>query len=369
MGDFHTKKKKLCLILNVAPHYRKGIFERIDKEYDAYFVTGTQNADIKPLDMSNFRHPVVYTRDIIVKGRKIWQKGILKYAFKDYEDIIISGDIRKINHWIFLVVCKLKGKKTYAWTHGWYGKETTASSWIKRRFYGLYYGLFLYGNHAKELMIKEGFDKNRLFVIHNSLDYEHQIGMRKTILQSEVYQKHFGNNNKVIIFIGRLTMVKHLDMLIEALPRIKEECNLVFVGGGVEKEKLEKLAVEKGLNDRIWFYGPCYEEKTNAELIYNADLCVAPGNVGLTAMHTMVFGTPVISHNCFKWQMPEYEAIKQGTTGDFFEYMNLQSMIDTIQKWFDNHSDRDNVRNACFNEIDSYWNPDFQIEVIKSVIK
>lgn len=364
-----SEKKKLCLVLNAAPHYRKGIYERIDKEYDAYFITGKKNSDIKPLDMSGFRHPVVYTRDIMLKGIKIWQAGILKYAFKDFDDIILCGDIHKVNHWIFLLVCKIKGKKTYAWTHGWYGKESKLSTWIKKRFYGMYHGLFLYGNHAREMMIKEGFDRERLYVIHNSLDYARQLGLRLSNLHSDVYRTHFGEEKKVIVFIGRLTAVKKLGMLIDALSQLKDDFNLVLVGDGVEKQRLEHLVSEKGLDDRVWFYGPCYDERVNAELIYNADLCVAPGNVGLTAMHAMVFGTPVVSHSRFEWQMPEFEAIKPGVTGDFFEYGNVSSLVDTILRWFVAHPDKEIVRKACFKEIDSYWNPDYQIKVIQSVIK
>lgn len=360
--------KKICLILGVAPHYRKGIYEKIDQEFDAFFVTGTENADIKPLDMSGFRHPVEYTRDIIVKGFKIWQKGILGYAFKDFDTFIIAEDIHKINHWIFLLLCKIKGKKTYAWTHGWYGKESKIITLIKKPFYKLLTGSFLYGNYARELMIKEGFSPDKLWVIHNSLDYDKQLSFRNQNLESDVYQKHFGNNNSVLLFIGRLTAVKHLDMLINALPTIKGNCNLVFVGGGVEKQKLEQLTAEKGLTRRVWFYGPCYEENINAELIYNADLCVAPGNVGLTAMHVMAFGTPVVSHNCFKFQMPEFEAIIPGQTGDFFEYKDMNSMIKTIDNWFLNHSDRDAVRDQCCKEIDDNWNPNYQIKIIKQVI-
>ena len=60
--------------------------------------------------------------------------------------------------------------------------------------------------------------------------------------------------------------------------------------------------------------GECYSEETNAKLIYNADLCVAPGNIGLTAIHVMMFGCPAITHNDFKWQMPEFEAIKSMET-------------------------------------------------------
>lgn len=118
----------------------------------------------------------------------------------------------------------------------------------------------------------------------------------------------------------------------------------------------------------MWFYGACYDEKPNAELIYNADLCVAPGNVGLTAMHTMVFGTPVISHNDFKWQMPEFEAIHPNETGDFFEYKNTESLASTISNWFSVHkSDRAEVRRFCYHEIDTQWNPNFQIKVIRKL--
>lgn len=108
--------------------------------------------------------------------------------------------------------------------------------------------------------------------------------------------------------------------------------------------------------------------KKNAELIYNADLCVAPGNVGLTAMHTMVFGTPVISHNNFPWQMPEFEAIHPGETGDFFEMDNVDSLARTINQWFDSGKSREEVRHACYHEIDTQWNPKFQIEVIKNLL-
>ena len=53
------------------------------------------------------------------------------------------------------------------------------------------------------------------------------------------------------------------------------------------------------LQDQIWFYGACYDESKLGELIFNADLCVSPGNVGLTAVHSMGYGTPVITHNNF----------------------------------------------------------------------
>lgn len=366
------EQKKLCLILNVAPHYRKGIFKLIDRTYDAYFVAGSENGDIKSLDMSNFRNKVVYTKDIKFNGRRIWQKGILKYAFKDFDTYLMSEDIYKVNHWIFLLLCKIMRKKVYSWTHGWYGKETKIKIIIKKIFFRLFSGVFLYGEWARELMIKEGFNSEKLWVIHNSLDYSYQLDIRNKDLKSSIYLDYFKNENPTLIFIGRLTKVKKLESILTVMKNLESKgllTNLIFVGGGEEKEFLEKETQILGLQDRVWFYGSCYDDKINAKLIANADLCVAPGNVGLTAMHTMVFGTPVVTHNDFKWQMPEFEAIKQGNTGDFFEKDNIQSMTNIVYNWLINNKNRrDEIRNICYNEIDMYWNPQYQINVIKKII-
>ena len=164
-------------------------------------------------------------------------------------------------------------------------------------------------------------------------------------------------------------MIKHLEILVEAIFRLSiqgELYNLVLVGGGEENDNLMALVQEKNISDQVWFYGPCYDERANSELIYNADLCVAPGNVGLTAIHTMMFGTPVITHNSFEWQMPEFEAIKEGVSGAFFKRDNVQSLVESIQLWFKSrHNKRDIVRCACYKEIDKQWNPYYQMGVLK----
>lgn len=98
--------------------------------------------------------------------------------------------------------------------------------------------------------------------------------------------------------------------------------------------------------------GECCSEETNAKLIYNADLCVAPGNIGLTAIHVMMFGCPAITHNDFKWQMPEFEAIKSMETGMFFEKGNLDSLVNSILDWFEiKIKEREKVRLACYKEL------------------
>lgn len=362
---------KLCLIFNTGPLYRESIYCKIDKEYDCKWVFGPKRNDIKEMDFNLLQDVSFYS--LIGKANKFSiKRGMLTYLFKkEYQTYLMYPEVHSLTDWVFffLAFTLFKKKRIYLWTHGWYGKESDWVAKMKKWLFKHATGIFSYSNYARELMIKNGIEANKIFTIHNSLDYDKQLALRVKLQKSDIYNTHFGNNHPTLIFIGRLTKVKKLDMLLDAVAKLNkcgEKYNLVFVGDGVEKENLEHRAEDLQLMDSVWFFGACYDEMQNAELIFNADLCVAPGNVGLTAIHTMVFGTPVITHNAFEWQMPEFEAIQEGETGMFFEQDNVQSLTNQITKWFSEKNDkREEVRQACYKVIDTSWNPYYQMEVIK----
>ena len=366
---------KLCLVYNDPSLYRESIYKMIDQKYDCDWYFGYSKSGIEEMDISLLKSVQRY-KVLGNTSKAFWKIGIIGNLFKrKYKSYFMIFESRSISDWFFFWLAShfFKKKNFYIWTHGWYGKESGIDAKMKLWLYRNVTGTFVYGDRAKELLVKEGIPAEKIFSIHNSLDYDKQLKLRKTIVASDIYKNHFGNDNPVIVFIGRLTKVKQLDMLVDAVVNLKqkgEKYNLVFIGDGVERESLELRAESLGLRDSVWFYGACYDEKTNAELIYNTDLCVAPGNIGLTAMHVLMFGCPAISHNDFAWQMPEFEAIKVGETGDFFERNNVESLADTISKWFTEKKDkRDEVRQACYKEIDTNWNPYYQINTIKNHLK
>ena len=232
-------------------------------------------------------------------------------------------------------------------------------------------GLFIYGDYAKNLMLTNGFKADSLHVIHNSLDFDNQLKLLSAMSKSDVYENHFNNQYQTLILIGRLNQRKNIPLLLDAINLLREKneyYNVVFVGDGADRAQLEDRAKQISPNT-MWFYGACYNEEENANLIYNADLCVIPGDVGLSAIHVMTYGTPCITHNCYKYQGPEFETIKQGVTGDFFEYNDAHSLADCISRWFSQNKDREKIRLDCVNEIRQGWTPQFQISVIKDTIK
>lgn len=366
---------KLCLIYNFAQHYRTSIFRLIDQEYDCDFFFGDSYLNVKKMDYSLLKGKVIEvpTRHF---GGWSYRPGIQKLLRKDYDAFILLGETRSLSTWLFCIRARLfyPKKRVFFWTHGWYGKESRLERVLKKILLKLPNGgLFLYGNYARELMIKEGFKPERLYTIHNSLAYDEQVAVRKQLDAEPIYRDHFGNENPNLFFVGRLTTTKKLDMVLRAMSHLKEKgqaYNMTFIGGGDVQGELETLAKDLGLQDNVWFYGPCYDEKLLGNMIYNADLCVSPGNIGLTAMHSLVFGTPAITHDDFPHQMPEIEAIQDGVTGTFFQYGNVDSLAEGIERWFSQHKDdREEVRKACMKKIDENWTPQFQIDVLKKHLK
>ena len=366
-------KKKICCIFNLAPHYNEAIYKLMDQQIDCNFFIGDRVAySIKLMDYNNLSGFKGSLKYIPLFGNFYWQKGAIKNVFKNYNKFIITGDPYCLSTWLILLFSNLLGKKTYLWTHGWYGKERGIKSMIKKSFFQLSDTILLYGNYAKKLLIDEGFKNDKLIVIYNSMDFKKQLEVRKGLCKNDIYKNYFNNSNPTLVYVGRIEKRKKVELLLEVLYQTNltnNKYNLVLIGKEGKDCNVDDLISSYGIKSCVWKIGACFDENYLGELIYNADLCVVPGDVGLTAVHSLTYGTPVITHNNFPNQGPEFEAIKPGLTGDFYLENSLDNLIFTINSWmkFSNIS-REVIRTSCYNIIENYYNPFKQIEVIKSTI-
>ena len=349
----------------MASSYRKNIYLKMDEVLKSDFIIGEQVGDVKEMDLSLIKHQLFRPNRITFHGNVCYDKGVLPFIRKNkYDTLILGGDAYNITVWLLLFYCKLKGIKVIMWTHGYYGRENKLRQLVKKIFFSFANRLWVYGEYAKKLLASNHiFAPEKIDVVYNSLDYDTQLELRHKTSQTTVYQDHFKNNNQVLVFIGRLTFSKKLYQIIQAVELLKnkgKKFNVVLIGDGEAKKSLEEQSGEN-----VWFYGKCFDENILAELIYNADLCVSPGEVGLTAIHSMMFGCPVVTHKNYSHQGPEFEAIVSGETGGFFIEDNIDSLAETIDKWFENCHDRKVVRQSCFSRIDKKYNPYVQIKIMQ----
>ena len=231
----------------------------------------------------------------------------------------------------------------------------------------------MYNRYNCKYMEVLGIKRDKLHVIHNSLNTEIQTILYKKLTPSKIYKNYFGNDNPTVIYIGRIQKRMKVEMLIEALSILKEKgsvINAVIVGSYMDGVNIEELVREKGLTQQVWMYGPSFDEKVNSELLYNADVCVAPGTIGLTAIHALSYGTPCITHSNHSATGPEFEAIKEGVTGSFFEENNVESLAEAISKWINvSPTQRDNTRKVARHEVETNWSIESQIKLLKTVLK
>jgi len=365
-----------CLIVyHFFAHYRRPVMESLilskENHYDLVGDECLPDGSIKswvPSDKDRF--VVSKCRQL---GPLMFQQGLVKQAVRrDVDCIIYLGNYQWPMTWLSALMARMTGKRVLFWTHGWIQRERGLKQLIRNTFYKLAHGLLLYGNAAKEIGISSGFSPENLYVIYNSLDYDNQVRVRSettSVRLAEVQKALFGESRlPIVVCPSRLTKVRELDLLLDAVSLMKSdgiEVNVLLIGAGPEEEPLRNMAADLELN--VHFYGACYEEDALGEMMMASSVTVAPGKVGLTAMHSLVYGTPVITHNDVDNQMPEWEAIEAGKSGAFFERGNAESLAKTITQIISEPQSKES-RRSCMAVIDQFYNPTYQVEEINRAV-
>lgn len=379
-----TISKNIYIFTNIAPHYREALwFKLLESKRDIYnFVFGEDvGSGIKYIDfgVDKFMRYESRLKKInnvwVLKKFLIWQSGVVSMCvMKDIDNAIFLNHIYCLSTWIASIVCRIKGVEVVYWGHGFYGSEKRIRLWAKKLFYRLAQKHLLYERRAKEIMSSVGFDDEKIYVVFNSLDYDKQLIYRvryQNVVKREVFSFFKNPECYTIVFIGRLTVVKKIYLLFRAVLEINddsEKFNLLIIGDGEEREKLELMGANGIRDGWLFFKGALYDEEEVAKYLSASDLCVSPGDVGLTGIHSLSYGTPVCTHGDLTYQMPEAEAIVDGYNGFYFERDNVEDLKKKIKQWFSNVDDRMAVRRRCYEIIDSYYNPYYQLEVFSRLV-
>lgn len=384
-GDY-VSRRKCGLFTNIAPLYTRPFWdELVESDKVSYFFYSSKRgfSGIKTIDPNESKEinekgkfNWFFLRNIYLGRVLIYQIGMItRFLMTDYEAYILNGEMYSISNWISILICKFRKKPVLLWGHGIYGNEKYLKRIIRLLFCRIADYHLVYGKSAGNLMISEGINQNRIFPVYNSLDFKTHMRIYETKnleetkkLKIRLFQKNSGL--PVVIFIGRLTKEKKISLLIEAIYQSRKKghlYNCLIVGEGSEINNLKDLTNRLAISEQVLFYGACYDENTNSSLIMLADCCVSPGNVGLTAIHCMSLGTPVITHMNMCHQMPEAEAIIPGETGLFFEEDNIKSLSDCIDELILNQKKLFMEPN-CIRMIREYWNPIKQKELFDEAV-
>lgn len=363
---------KISVIYHHFPHYRAPVMRAMASSlrhtysfygsHDDYCgIVAFEGDDKVNINKIEFSH-----RD---DGTRMKIRGYEEAISSKFDGVIILGNPNLSGTWSAARKAKRNGLKVAFWTHGWLKREPLIKSKIRNYYYNLSNQVLVYGNRAKEIGAMSGFDRNKISVIYNSLDWEKQ---------SNYYNNNCSTNIKdlrqslclscdhfILTTVSRVTSICHYEWLLSAVDLLKDSglpITVVMIGEGADLEKLKLQA--NALNINLISTGAIYDEEILAKYIMASDAIVSPGKVGLTAMHALSYGTPIITHSALDYQMPEVEAVEDGKSGYLFEFGNIVSLSAAIRTALESKIDIHTRRQVCRSSIIGRFTPQDQCSLI-----
>ena len=133
-----------------------------------------------------------------------------------------------------------------------------------------------------------------------------------------------------LVFVGRVTLEKEIDVLIRGLTRLAPEldASLTVVGDGDQRKNLEKLVAELGLQQRVHFTGRVTDEELRGHLTGAAVFTIASiaELQSIATMEAMASGLPIVAADA----MALPHLVHQGENGYLFQAGNDREFADAV---------------------------------------
>lgn len=141
---------------------------------------------------------------------------------------------------------------------------------------------------ARTMEEKAGFE--HVLPLSNGIDVEHYQPR-----PGEQIEKH---QRPTVLFVGRLAVEKHVDLLIDAIAQTDPvlDIGLEILGDGEQRDRLNQQIQELGLEERVHLRGYVDEDELRRAYI-RADVFCQPGTAelqSLVSLEAMSAGTPVV---------------------------------------------------------------------------
>jgi phosphatidylinositol alpha-1,6-mannosyltransferase len=201
---------------------------------------------------------------------------------------------------------------------------------------------------TKKLVIKLGFSSEKIQVINPGCNYPLQVNNESKEFAKKIYGESFPKLITISRLDGRKSHQNILMTIKNLLPKFPK-LKYVSIGDGEERDNLEKLKKELGLEKEISFIFNSNEQEKVA-LLEQSDLFVMPSIIykksvegfGIAFIEAASYGKPSIG-GIFGG---EADAILEGKTGYLCDGNDLNELYETVLKTLKNNNYKQLGNNA-----------------------
>ncbi len=158
-------------------------------------------------------------------------------------------------------------------------------------------------SHAMhEDLSRHGWPNSKISVVWNGVDPERYDPANCTFEDVETIRRRYGiaPDEKMILFLGRLTWVKGVTNLVQAMPLILEDyprTKLVILGKGEQQNDIIETANRLGISDKVACKFEFVQEDERILHYAASDVCIFPSTYepfGIVSLEAMSMAKPIV---------------------------------------------------------------------------
>jgi phosphatidylinositol alpha-1,6-mannosyltransferase len=229
------------------------------------------------------------------------------------------------------------GPRLVCWAHGEeldYVEHSRELRWLQAKVHHSASAIFANSRNTARKLSALGVPAAKITVVYPGVDARR---FSETGCGRKLRERLAPNGEILLLTVGRLQRRKGHDLVVRTLELLKgdfPEMRYVVVGDGEEQDRLQQLAGQLGLRDRIEFVGAVAPDQLPAYYAA-ADIFVHPNRVdageaegfGIVFLEAAAAGLPTIGGN--NGGVPE--AIEPGTTGMLVETDDLSELAAAVR--------------------------------------
>lgn len=338
--------KVLIAHQSTIPHYRVPFYNSLENQkpdnwqFDVVFdISELEKPRFfkEELDPTKFSFSTlnVSTIQISLKGKIISYQTFFKQASR-YDLLILEHAFNNLTY----PLCQLlqpNSIKIALWGHGRdrsvnersipHKIKTKTKNMLARKSDGY----FAYTSGSKSYLEIQGLLSENIFVVNNTIDINtqrHHYLKHKNERDKIRNQRGF-QDKKVLLFVGRLTKGKRIELLIDAfldLFDLDPTYYLILIGSGGESIQIpQHIGIEHlGSTVDIYELGSHY---------IASDLFVIPGAVGLGPIQALCFDLPILTIDS-PFQKPEFEYLSSRNSIILDPGSSKRELVQAVQEFF-----------------------------------
>lgn len=369
----------IAFVTNLCAHYRVKTFEILSEKHNVtyyFFSAGDEWYWQQQHGVNGGRFKHKYLSGFRI-GRTRYNLTLPLHLWKENCDVFVKCINGKFALPITYLIARMRGKPFILWTGVWMRLDTTmhrAFFPVVKYIYRHSDAIVVYGNHVKDYLVSEGVPAERIFVAAHAV--ENDAYNRAIPADEKVYlREKLGilAEQKVVLYLGRLEDGKGLPYLLKAFALLeRDDVMLVMAGAGSEGTRLEQLAQEEGIADRVRF--PGYVPTEEAVLYYSiAWVYVLP------SVTTPVFKEPwgLVVNEAFNQGLPVIATdavgaaagglLQDGVNGFMVPERNSVALTQAMQKLLNNPDIRENMSQNALSII-ADWDNERMVEGFQQAI-